>query len=277
VIRDITIGQYYPGDTAVHRLDPRLKITVTLVFIVTLFVVRDFLGYAVAIAALGGVISASRVPLRFILRGLKAIFLIILFTFMLNMFMTAGTPLVRLGFLTITREGLYSALFMGLRLVLLIVGSSLLTLTTKPIKLTDGIESLLGPLRVFGVPAHELAMMMTIALRFIPTLLEETDKIMKAQTARGADFESGSLLRRAKNLIPILVPLFISAFRIAQDLALAMEARCYRGGEGRTKLHALRFEKRDAVATLLTLLFVLLIVLERVFADAICAGLAALL
>jgi energy-coupling factor transport system permease protein len=275
VIRDITIGQYYPGDTPVHRLDPRLKITVTLVFIVTLFIVRDFLGYAVAIAALGGVIAVSRVPLHFILRGLKAIFLIILFTFMLNMFMTAGTPLVRLGFLTITREGLYNAVFMGLRLVLLIVGSSLLTLTTKPIKLTDGIESLLGPLRVFGVPAHELAMMMTIALRFIPTLLEETDKIMKAQMARGADFESGSILRRAKNLIPILVPLFISAFRIAQDLAMAMEARCYRGGEGRTKLHALRFGRRDAVASLLTGLFVALILLERVYADAICAGLVA--
>jgi energy-coupling factor transport system permease protein len=258
-------------------LDPRLKIVSTLVFIVMLFVVRDFLGYAVAIAALGGVIAVSRVPLRFILRGLKAIFLIILFTFVLNMFMTAGTPLVKLGFLTITREGLYSAVFMALRLVLLIVGSSLLTLTTKPIKLTDGIESLLGPLRAFGVPAHELAMMMTIALRFIPTLLEETDKIMKAQMARGADFESGSILRRAKNLIPILVPLFISAFRIAQDLALAMEARCYRGGEGRTKLHALKFGKADAVAALLTLLFVALILLERVFAGALYAALTALL
>ena len=277
MIRDITIGQYYPGDTWVHRLDPRLKIVSTLVFIVMLFVVRDFLGYVVAIAALGGVIAVSRVPLRFILRGLKAIFLIILFTFMLNMFMTAGTPLVRLWFLTITREGLYSAVFMGLRLVLLIVGSSLLTLTTKPIKLTDGIESLLNPLRVFGVPAHELAMMMTIALRFIPTLLEETDKIMKAQMARGADFESGGILRRAKNLIPILVPLFISAFRIAQDLAMAMEARCYRGGEGRTKLHALKFGKADAVAILLTALFVLLILLERVFAGALYAALAALL
>jgi energy-coupling factor transport system permease protein len=256
-------------------LDPRLKIVITLVFIIMLFIVRDFLGYAVAIAALGVVVAASRVPLGFILRGLKAIFLIILFTVMLNMFMTAGTPLFRLGFLTVTREGLYSAVFMGLRLVLLIIGSSLLTLTTKPIKLTDGIESLLKPLRVFGVPAHELAMMMTIALRFIPTLLEETDKIMKAQMARGADFESGSILRRAKNLIPILVPLFISAFRIAQDLAMAMEARCYRGGEGRTKLHALRFGRGDAVATLLTALFVALLLLERIYAIAIHAALAA--
>jgi energy-coupling factor transport system permease protein len=242
-----------------------------------LFIVRDFLGYAVAIAALGGVIAVSRVPLGFILRGLKAVFLIILFTFLLNMFMTAGTPLVRLGFLTITREGLYGAVFMGLRLVLLIVGSSLLTLTTKPIKLTDGIESLLGPLRAFGVPAHELAMMMTIALRFIPTLLEETDKIMKAQMARGADFESGSILRRAKNLIPILVPLFISAFRIAQDLAMAMEARCYRGGEGRTKLHALKLGRVDAVAIPLMALFVALILLERLYAGVLYAALAALL
>jgi energy-coupling factor transport system permease protein len=274
MIRDITIGQYYPGETWIHQLDPRLKIVVTLVFIVMLFFVRDFLGYAVAIAALGVVIAISRVPLGYILRGLKAIFLIIIFTFTLNMFMTAGTPLVEIGFLTITREGLYNAVFMGLRLVLLIVGSSLLTLTTKPIKLTDGIESLLKPLRVVGVPAHELAMMMTIALRFIPTLLEETDKIMKAQMARGADFESGSILRRAKNLIPILVPLFISAFRIAQDLAMAMEARCYRGGEGRTKLHELKFKRGDAVATLLTALFVSLILLERAYADVIRAALA---
>jgi energy-coupling factor transport system permease protein len=258
----------------VHRLDPRLKITVTLIFIVALFFVRDFLGYVIAIAALGGVIAISRVPLGFILRGLKAIFIIIVFTFALNMFLTAGTPLIKIGFFTVTREGLYGAVFMALRLVLLIIGSSLLTLTTKPIKLTDGIESLLGPLRVIGVPAHELAMMMTIALRFIPTLLEETDKIMKAQMARGADFESGSILRRAKNLIPILVPLFISAFRIAQDLAMAMEARCYRGGEGRTKLHVLKFESRDAAATLLTALFVLLILFERVYSDEIRAFLA---
>jgi energy-coupling factor transport system permease protein len=241
-----------------------------------LFVTRDFLGYAIAMAALGGAIAASRVPLSFILRGLKAVFLILLFTFLLNMFMTAGTPLVKFGFLTITREGLYGAVFMGLRLVLLIVGSSLLTLTTKPIKLTDGIESLLKPLRAFGVPAHELAMMMTIALRFIPTLLEETDKIMKAQMARGADFETGSILRRAKNLIPILVPLFISAFRIAQDLAMAMEARCYRGGEGRTKLHALKMGRIDAVAITLAALFAALLILERAYAGAIYAALISL-
>ncbi|MDR3294929.1 MAG: energy-coupling factor transporter transmembrane protein EcfT [Clostridiales Family XIII bacterium] len=265
MIRDITIGQYYPGETWVHKLDPRLKIIITLVFIISLFLVRDFIGYAVAAAALAITIAISRVPLPFILRGLKAIFIIIIFTFALNMFMTGGTALVRVGFLTITREGLYNAVFMGLRLVFLIIGSSMLTLTTKPIKLTDGIESLLNPLRAVGVPAHELAMMMTIALRFIPTLLEETDKIMKAQVARGADFESGNIIRRAKNMIPILIPLFISAFRIAQDLAMAMEARCYRGGEGRTKLHELKFKERDVAASLLTVLFLALILLEREF------------
>jgi energy-coupling factor transport system permease protein len=271
MIRDITIGQYYPADSWVHKLDPRLKIIITLVFIVSLFLIRDFFGYAVALIALGGTIALSRVPLRFILRGLKAIFIILLFTFTLNMFMTGGTPLIRLGVLTITREGLYNAVFMGIRLVFLIISSSLLTLTTKPIKLTDGIESLLKPLRALGVPAHELAMMMTIALRFIPTLLEETDKIMKAQMARGADFESGNILRRARNLIPILVPLFISAFRIAQDLAMAMEARCYRGGEGRTRLHALSLGGRDVAAALLTALFLAAILLERNFSAALHA------
>jgi energy-coupling factor transport system permease protein len=262
LIRDITIGQYYPGESWVHKLDPRLKIIVTLAYIVSLFLVRDFVGYAVTVAAVGAVVCVSRVPLGFILRGLKAIFIIIIFTFTLNMFMTGGTPLISLGALTITEEGLYKAFFMAMRLVMLIIGSSLLTLTTKPVKLTDGIESLLKPLKVFGVPAHEMAMMMTIALRFIPTLLDETDKIMKAQQARGADFESGSIIRRAKSMIPILVPLFISAFRIAQDLAMAMEARCYRGGEGRTKLHALRFKKRDAAAAALACLFMAVIIQE---------------
>jgi energy-coupling factor transport system permease protein len=236
---------------------------ITMVFIISLFVVRNFLGYALVVAVLGTAIAVSKVPLGFILRGLKAIFIIIIFTFTMNMFMTAGTPLLKIGVITVTREGLYTAVFMGLRLVLLIIGSSLLTLTTKPIKLTDGIESLLKPLKIVGVPAHELAMMMTIALRFIPTLLEETDKIMKAQMARGADFESGGLLKRARNLVPILVPLFISAFRIAQDLAMAMEARCYRGGGGRTKLHELKFRRRDAVAILLTCVYLVALILER--------------
>ena len=263
MIRDITLGQYYPGESWIHKLDPRTKIIGTFVFLVALFLVKDFWGFLVAVAGLGLVIGISRVPLNFILKGLKPVFLIILFTFVINMFMTKGETLVGWGFLVITREGLYNAFFMGVRLVLLIIGSSLLTLTTKPIKLTDGIENLLGPLKKIGVPAHELAMMMTIALRFIPTLLEETDKIMKAQMARGADFESGNLLKRAKSLVPLLIPLFISAFRIAQDLAMAMEARCYNGGENRTRMNAMRYSRRDLMAAGALILFVVLIVMER--------------
>lgn len=263
MIRDITLGQYYPGESWIHKLDPRTKIIGTFVFLVALFLVKDFWGFLVAVAGLGLVIGISRVPLNFILKGLKPVFLIILFTFVINMFMTKGETLVGWGFLVITREGLYNAFFMGVRLVLLIIGSSLLTLTTKPIKLTDGIENLLGPLKKIGVPAHELAMMMTIALRFIPTLLEETDKIMKAQMARGADFESGNLLKRAKSLVPLLIPLFISAFRIAQDLAMAMEARCYNGGENRTRMNAMRYSRQDILAAGGLILFVVLIIMER--------------
>ncbi len=263
MIRDITLGQYYPGESWIHKLDPRTKIIGTFVFLVALFLVKDFWGFLVAVAGLGLVIGISRVPLNFILKGLKPVFLIILFTFVINMFMTKGETLVGWGFLVITREGLYNAFFMGVRLVLLIIGSSLLTLTTKPIKLTDGIENLLGPLKKIGVPAHELAMMMTIALRFIPTLLEETDKIMKAQMARGADFESGNLLKRAKSLVPLLIPLFISAFRIAQDLAMAMEARCYNGGENRTRMNAMRYSRQDILAAGALILFVVLIIMER--------------
>ena len=245
MIRDITLGQYYPGNSYVHKLDPRVKIMATLLYIVSLFVVDDFLGFAVAFVGLAVVIAVSKVPLKFILRGLKPVFLIISFTFIINMFMIKGEVLVSLGFLTITREGLRTAVFMAVRLVLLIIGSSLLTLTTKPISLTDGIEALLSPFKKIGLPAHELAMMMTIALRFIPTLLEETDKIMKAQQARGADFESGNIIRRAKALVPILVPLFISAFRIAQDLAMAMEARCYGGDIKRTRMNGMKLRSGD--------------------------------
>lgn len=264
MIRDITLGQYYPGESWIHRLDPRIKIIATLAYIVALFIVADFWGFLIAFLALGIVIAVSRVPLKFILKGLKPIFLIILFTFIINMFMIPGEVLARFFFLTITREGLRTAFFMGTRLVLLIIGSSLLTLTTKPISLTDGIEALLSPMKRLGVPAHELAMMMTIALRFIPTLLEETDKIMKAQQARGADFESGNIIRRAKSLIPLLVPLFISAFRIAQELAMAMEARCYRGGQHRTRMNGMKLRKRDLAAVVLLVLFLASIVLERI-------------
>ncbi len=265
MIRDITLGQYYPGNSWIHRLDPRIKILATIFYIVALFVVKDFIGFATAFIGLIAVTAISKVPVSFILRGLKPVFLIILFTFVINMFMIRGEVLVSLWFLEITREGLRTAVFMGVRLVLLIIGSSLLTLTTKPISLTDGIEALLSPFRRFGLPAHELAMMMTIALRFIPTLLEETDKIMKAQQARGADFESGNIINRAKALIPILVPLFISAFRIAQELAMAMEARCYGGSVRRTRMNGMKLCSRDLAASVIFVIFLALIVLERIF------------
>lgn len=265
MIRDITLGQYFPGESWIHRLDPRTKIIATLVYIAALFVANDFWGVLAAVAALAAVIGISRVPLKFILKGLKPIFLIILFTFVLNLFMIPGKVMVRLWIFTITEEGVYTAFFMAARLILLIIGSSLLTLTTKPISLTDGIESLLSPFRRLGVPAHELAMMMTIALRFIPTLLEETDKIMKAQQARGADFESGNIIKRAKSLIPILVPLFISAFRIAQELAMAMEARCYRGGQYRTRMNAMKLGGRDVAAAFFLAVFLAAMILERIF------------
>lgn len=263
MIRDITLGQYFPGNSWVHRLDPRIKIISTIAYIIALFIADGFTGMGISAGALGIAIAVSRVPLSFILRGLKPIFFIIIFTFIINVFMIKGEVLVTLFWgLTITKQGLLTAFFMAGRLILLLIGSSLLTLTTKPISLTDGIESLLRPLRRIGVPAHELAMMMGIALRFIPTLLEETDKIMKAQQARGADFESGSIFRRAKNLIPILVPLFISAFRIAQELAMAMEARCYRGGDERTKMNGMKLKKNDFIAILLVIIFIVIIIAE---------------
>ena len=227
MIRDITLGQYYPADSPIHRLDPRVKITATLLFIIELFIVDNFIGFAICAAVLGIVIAVSTVPLKFIMRGMKPILFILFFTFALNIFMVRGEVIWELGFLHITKEGIKIAVFMAVRLVLLITGSSMLTLTTKPLNLTDGMERMLSPFAKLGFPAHEIAMMMTIALRFIPTLLEETDKIMKAQQARGADFESGNIIRRAKALIPVLVPLFVSAFRIAQDLAMAMEARYF--------------------------------------------------
>lgn len=262
MIRDITLGQFYPGNSWIHRLDARIKIIWTFVYIISLFLIQDFWGYLPIVITLGLIIGVSGVPLKFILKGLKPIFLIIVFTFTINMFMTKGTPLIEIGFLTITEEGLYNAVFMGIRLVLLIIGSSLLTLVTKPINLTDGIEKLLSPWQKIGLPAHELAMMMTIALRFIPTLLEETDKIMKAQMARGADFESGNIMKRAKSLIPLLVPLFISAFRIAQDLAMAMESRCYRGGSHRTRMNGMKLKRIDAVAGLLMMLYLALVIIQ---------------
>lgn len=246
MIRDITIGQYYPADSPIHRLDARIKLGVTFLFIVTLFLVNSFMGYLFAAICLGLVIRASKVPLKFMLRGLKSILVIIIFTAFINLFMTRGEQVLwQWGFLSLTVEGILMAVKMCVRLVMLIIGSSLLTLTTTPIQLTDAIEYVLRPFKRFGVPAHEIAMMMTIALRFIPTLLDETDKIMKAQQARGADFDTGNLLEKAKSLIPILVPLFISAFRRAEELAMAMEARCYHGDENRTRMKEMKMEKRD--------------------------------
>ncbi len=248
MLRDITIGQYYPVDSKIHRLDPRVKILISFLYLISLFIVEDIRVFGLVTLFLIMVIKTSKVPMNYILRGLKPIFLIIVFAFTINLLMTPGDPIFKYGFITITLQGVYQALFMVLRLVYLIVGTSLLTLTTSPIALTDGIEHLLTPYKKIGLPAHELAMMMTIALRFIPTLLEETDKIMKAQMARGADFESGNIFNRAKALIPLLVPLFISAFRRADELAMAMEARCYRGGENRTRMKVLKYHSRDVMA-----------------------------
>ena len=248
MLRDITLGQYYRTDSVIHRLDPRVKLVATFIFIISLFVVKNFWGYLIAGVFLAVCIKLSNVPPKFIFRGMKTIFFLLLLTMVFNLFLTPGTAIVSFWKLTITYEGLKMASMMAIRLVFLITGSSIMTLTTTPNNLTDGMESVLGPLKKIRVPVHEISMMMSIALRFIPILLEETDKIMKAQMARGADFESGSLIKRAKSLVPLLVPLFISAFRRAMDLAMAMEARCYRGGEGRTKMKPLIYKKRDRIA-----------------------------
>jgi energy-coupling factor transport system permease protein len=258
MLKDITIGQYFPGQSPIHKLDPRIKIIITFIFIVIIFFVRRYTGYAIILVFMAMIIIISTIPVKFILKNLKPLSFIILLTFFINIFFTQGeTVIFKLWILTFTREGLRQGSFMAIRLVFLVTGTSLLTLTTSPISLTDGIESLLNPLRAIRFPAHELAMMMTIALRFIPTLLEETDKIMKAQMARGADFESGNLYQRAKSLIPLLVPLFISAFRRADELAMAMESRCYRGGENRTRMKVLHVAYRDYIALLVTLVLVL--------------------
>jgi energy-coupling factor transport system permease protein len=249
MFKNLTIGQHYPVDSPVHELDPRVKIIMTFVFIISLFLVESFATYLIVAVFLALAIKLSKVPIKFVIKGLRPILMIIIITFIINLLMTPGNIIFRLGFIKITEEGLRQAGFMAIRLTLLIMGTSLLTLTTSPIILTDGIEALLKPFKRFGLPAHELAMMMTIALRFIPTLMEETEKIMKAQKSRGADFESGNIMSRAKNLVPLLVPLFISAFRRADELAMAMEARCYRGGENRTRMRQLKISKVDFVAS----------------------------
>ncbi len=248
MLKDITIGQYYSVDSVIHRLDPRTKIIGTFFFIVILFVIKGIYGLLLAGLLLLLVVKAARVPLSYIVRGQKSIMILLMFTVVLNMLMVKGEVLVQVWFLKITREGIYTAVFMAIRLILLVIGCSLMTLTTTPLQLTDGLERLLRPLKKIKVPVHDISMMMSIALRFIPILMEETDKIMKAQSARGADFDSGGLVQKAKALIPVLVPLVISAFRRADELATAMEARCYRGDEGRTRMKELRYKKQDYVA-----------------------------
>lgn len=260
MIRDITLGQYYPADSVLHRLDPRVKLCGTFIYVISLFLFQSFTGYIVATVFLVSMIVISRVPFGFMVRGLKAIFILLILTAVLNAFLTPGRELVTFWKITITIEGIRLAAFMVLRLVYLIIGSSIMTLTTTPSSLTDGLEKGLGWLKVLKVPVHEIAMMMSIALTFIPVLLEETDKIMKAQQARGADFESGNIIRRVRSLVPILVPLFVSAFRRANDLALAMESRCYRGGEGRTKMRPLKYTARDYTAYAILLAYLMIMI-----------------
>ena len=262
MLKDITLGQFFPGNTVIHRLDPRTKLLAVVFYIAALFTAKWFVSYGLVLAFLLLCIHLSQVPFKSLVKGLRPVLFILAFTAILNLFYTPGRTLWHWWIFTVTIEGIFTAFFMLLRITMLIMGTFLLTYTTSPIALTDGLESLLGPLKKLHAPVHELSMMMTIALRFIPTLIEETDKIMSAQKARGADFESGSLIQKAKALIPILVPLFISAFRRADELATAMECRCYHGGDGRTKLHVLRYQGRDygasaALAALLAAVIVL--------------------
>ncbi|MCL2366763.1 MAG: energy-coupling factor transporter transmembrane protein EcfT [Oscillospiraceae bacterium] len=264
MLKDITLGQFFPGTTIVHRLDPRIKLLLTLAYITALFLAQGVVAYALMFVVVLTCLTLSKIGPKAVFRGLKPIFIIILITVVLNIFFVHGeTVLLEYRFIVITREGLYNAGFMASRLIMLIVGTFLLTYTTSPIALTDGLEQMLNPLKKIKLPIHELAMMMSIALRFIPTLIEETDKIISAQRARGADFESGSLIKRAKAIIPLIIPLFISAFRRADELATAMESRCYHGGEGRTRMKVLKAQGRDFVALLLGAGLIVVIVYLR--------------
>ncbi len=264
MIRDITIGQYYPSHSILHRLDPRTKIMGTVFFIISLFIGNSILTYGVATLFLAIMIKISKVPLKFILKGLKPIIILLLFSVIINMLFTPGEAIVSIGFLHITKEGIRLAVFLAIRLVYLVIGSSLMTFTTTPTALTDGLERLFQFLKVVKVPVHEVAMMMAIALRFIPILTEELDKIMKAQAARGADFNRGTLKEKVHGLIPIMVPLFIAAIRRSNDLAMAMEARCYHGGEGRTRMKPLVYEKRDYISYLIVLAYFIGIIVLRI-------------
>ena len=262
MFKEINIVQYYQTESPIHRLDPRVKLIATFAYIISLFVVHSWTGYLIAAVAVAIVIAASHVPFGYIMRGMKAVMMILMITVIFNLFLTEGSPLIHFWKLTITYEGVDFASKMAVRLIFLIIGSSLMTLTTTPNQLTDALEDVLGPLKKIHVPVHEISMMMSIALRFIPILMEETDKIMKAQMARGADFESKNLMKKIQSLVPLLVPLFISAFRRANDLAMAMEARCYRGGDGRTKMKPLVYCRRDYAAyALLAAYFAVCVVL----------------
>lgn len=267
MIRDITLGQYYPAGSILHKLDPRVKLLGTMIFLIAVFSYRGIPGLVCITVCLAALIKLSKVPFSYMVKGLRAIVVLLALTCVFNLFLTPGEVVFSFWKVTITKEGINLSFRMVLRLIYLILGTSLMTLTTTPNQLTDGLEQGLKPLNRIHVPVHELAMMMSIALRFIPILIEETDKIMKAQTARGANFDEGGLIKKAKSMVPLLVPLFISAFRRANDLALAMEARCYHGGEGRTKLHPLRYQTRDYVAYVLMLVFLAGVVTMRFFSS----------
>lgn len=267
MFRDITIGQYYKTDSILHNLDPRVKIFATLVYVISIFTFHHFAGFVVAGLFFFAMVWLSKVPMKFLVRGLKPIVMLLVFTGILHLFFTSGDVVVQMGVLHITKQGIYKCVFVTLRLLLMMLGASLLTLTTTPNRLTDGLEKILRPLNRLHVPVHELAMMMSIALRFIPILVEELDKIMKAQLARGADFEEGNIIKRLKNMMPILVPLFASAMRRANELAYAMDARCYHGGQGRTKMFPLHYESKDITAYLIIVIYVVLLqVVCRIFA-----------
>lgn len=268
MIRDITFGQYYAVDSPVHRMDPRIKLFGTMIYIISLFVVNDVIGYVLGAVFLAVVISISKVPVKFILKGLRPIIFIMLFSLVFNVLLTGGEhQLLKWGIINISVEGIIKAAYMAVRLILLIMGSSLMTYTTTPNQLTDGLEKSLGFLKKIKVPVHEISMMMSIALRFIPILIEETDKIMKAQMARGADFDTGNLLQKVKSMVPLLIPLFVSAFRRASDLAMAMEARCYNGGDGRTKMKPLKYAEIDYIGYAVVLVYLLLMIFERVITN----------
>lgn len=258
MFREITLGQYYPAESTLHSLDPRVKLFATLIFIITLFSFGDVGTFIIIIVTLIGIIKLSHVPFSFMVKGLKGIMMLLVFAGLFNLFLTPGKTLFSFWIFTITDVGLKNAVVMTIRMALLIIGTSLMTLTTTPNQLTDGLEKSLGFMKKIGVPVHEISMMMSIALRFIPILIEETDKIMKAQMARGADFETGGLIKKAKAMVPLLVPLFVSAFRRANDLALAMEARCYNGGEGRTKMKPLKYTSLDQKAYICIFIYIIL-------------------